>query len=163
MPAFAQTFYHWCMLGTQVYVWALFRKQGVPWQLEPLQIGCDSVVKIKRRIELSRKRLTATGLQSSHSSSEARETLVASHLVRCRRCWKALPLQRWFQVFQNWKVAVIEEGLSQAVNGGSVPDEISWLQLVSTEMNRSRTCISSSSCHHFFCSWPQKHLICAGI
>lgn len=28
MPAFAQTFCLWCVLGTQVFVWALFRKQG---------------------------------------------------------------------------------------------------------------------------------------
>jgi len=66
-------------------------KEG-PWKLEPLQTACDSIMKNKKKIELSRKRLTATGLQSSPSSAGARETLGASQLVRCRGYWKALLL-----------------------------------------------------------------------
>lgn len=103
MPAFAPDFCHCCMLGTQILPEHFSEIKESPWKLELLQTGCDSVMKNKKIIELSRKRLTATGLQTSQSSSGAKEILGASQLVRSRGHWKSLPLQRWFQFFQRWQ------------------------------------------------------------
>lgn len=103
MPAFAQNFCRRCMLETQVLSEHFAESKEGPWKLEPFQIGWDLVMKNKKSFDLSRQRLKARSLQSSHSSSGARDTLGASQLVRCRGYWKALPLQRWFQFFPKLK------------------------------------------------------------